>query len=64
MPNPAHKIRSPLPEKQELDAREVLEHFEEYERSGSHRRDAFKIEGNLEDAVRKIARAKPKPKRP
>lgn len=45
-----------------LNVKKILQDFNKSEKSGTHRRDAFKIKGDFEDAVRKIARAKPKPK--
>ncbi len=48
------------PKKLKVDR--ILKEFQKSEQSSSHRRDAFKIEGDFEDAVRKIAGAKPKPK--
>jgi hypothetical protein len=47
-----------------LNVAKVMEDFQKAEASTIHRKDAFKIEGRFEDAVRKIAKVKPGPKKP
>ncbi len=42
-----------------LDVGKVIEEFQKAESKPGHRKDAFKIEGNFEDAVKRIAKAKP-----
>ena len=44
----------------DLDVGKVIEEFQKSEAKPGHRKDAFKIEGNFEDAVKRIAKAKPK----
>lgn len=60
MGNDGEKIRISLPKKEALDIAKVIEEFNKAEASKVHRQDAFKIHGDFEDAVRKIAKAKPK----
>jgi hypothetical protein len=43
----------------ELSVEKVLEEFKKAEAAPAHRKDAFKINGSFEDAVKKIAKAKP-----
>lgn len=57
-----NKTRFQPPKSQALDIRKIVRDFEESERSTAHRKGTFKIAGNFEDAVRKIAKAMPKPK--
>jgi hypothetical protein len=47
-----------------LNVDEVLREFKKAEASPNHRKDAFKIEGSFEDAVKRIAKAKPTSKPP
>jgi hypothetical protein len=46
-----------------LNVAKVLEDFQKAENSSIHRKDAFKIEGRFEDALKKISKAKPHPKK-
>lgn len=45
---------------QTLNIANIIEQFRKSESNPGHRKDAFKIEGNFEDAVKRIAKAKPK----
>jgi hypothetical protein len=42
-----------------INIEKVLEDFRKAEAAPRHRKDAFKIEGRFEDAVKRIAKAKP-----
>ena len=44
-----------------LNVAKVLEDFQKAENSPTHRKDAFKIEGSFNDALKKIAKPKPRP---
>ena len=39
-----------------LDVAKILKDFQKAEAAPSHRKDAFKIEGNFKEAVRKITK--------
>jgi hypothetical protein len=47
-----------------LDVGKVIEEFRKAEKSPVHRKDAFKINGKFEDAVKKIPIAKPESNNP
>jgi hypothetical protein len=47
----------------DLNVAKVLEDFQKAEEAPTHRKDAFKIEGSFQDALKKIAKAKPHPKK-
>jgi len=46
-----------------LNIAKVLEDFQKSEQSPTHRKDAYKIEGSFEEAIKKIAQPKPLPKK-
>lgn len=53
-----------MKDKEHSDISKVLDGFKKSEASCVHRKDAFNIERNFEDAVKRIAKAKPKERRP
>ena len=44
-----------------LNVAKVMEDFQRAEQSPTHRKDAFKIYGSFDDALKKIAKPKPHP---
>lgn len=47
---------------EKLNVKKILEEFRVYEESPSHRKGRVKIEIPLEEAMKKILKAKPEPK--
>lgn len=52
-----------MSEEKKLDLKKVLKQFHEYEESSGHRKGTFKIDAPFDEALKKILKAKPKPKK-
>jgi hypothetical protein len=52
-----------VPKNDRLNIKKILTQFQEYEESKDYRKGAFKIEAPFEQAVKKIAKAKPQRKK-
>lgn len=52
-----------MPKDKNLNMKDVIRKFEEDERSASRRRGAFKIDAPFDEALKRILKAKPEPRK-